>query len=96
MQIFLCSVKHSLTKAWPKFFSDLPNVTVHEGPILDLEVDAVVSPANSFGFMDGGVEALYTQHFGRQLESKLKTVIAEKHAGEIPVGNAERVETDDQ
>ena len=26
--------------------------------------DAIVSPANSFGFMDGGIDYAYSDHFG--------------------------------
>ena len=40
------------------------NFKVVESNILDLDVNAVVSPANSFGFMDGGIDQVYTDHFG--------------------------------
>ena len=36
---------------------------VHRGSIFDVACDAVVSPANSFGFMDGGIDALYVDRF---------------------------------
>ena len=29
--------------------------------------DAIVSPANSFGFMDGGIDYCYSEHFGWQM-----------------------------
>lgn len=32
---------------------------MHEGSILDVEGDALVSPVNSFGFMDGGIDRAY-------------------------------------
>jgi O-acetyl-ADP-ribose deacetylase (regulator of RNase III) len=40
-------------------------VTVHQVSILDVACDAVVSPANSFGFMDGGIDAVYLSLFGK-------------------------------
>ena len=56
MKIFLAALDDALADAWERHCGDLPGVTVHRGSILDLDVDAVVSPANSFGFMDGGIE----------------------------------------
>lgn len=44
---------------------------------------------SSFGFMDGGIDAVYLDHFGHQLQDRLRRVIAEAHAGELLVGNAE-------
>jgi O-acetyl-ADP-ribose deacetylase (regulator of RNase III) len=70
-------------------------VTVHRGSILDLAVDAVVSPANSFGFMDGGIDLRYSQHFGWKVQERLQTLIRTHHHGELLVGAAEIVETGD-
>ncbi|QEG22287.1 macro domain-containing protein [Mariniblastus fucicola] len=64
MRIILCSIDEPLAKAWETYCVDLSGVEVHRGNILDLNVDAVVSPANSFGFMDGGIDMVYSQHFG--------------------------------
>ena len=55
IQIYLASVERELHDAWQRFCGDLEGVSVHYGSILELNCDAVVSPANSFGFMDGGV-----------------------------------------
>jgi O-acetyl-ADP-ribose deacetylase (regulator of RNase III) len=72
---------------------DHPNVVVHRGSILDVHCDAVVSPANSFGFMDGGIDALYTHHFGIEVQIRVGRAIYERHHGELIVGNATIVET---
>lgn len=50
--------------------------------------DALVSPANSFGFMDGGIDMVYTRHFGWQMQHRLQDVIRKEHDGELIVGNA--------
>ena len=81
--------------AWTKFCGDLDCVAVHEGSILDASADAVVSPANSFGFMDGGIDARYSQYFGARVQERLRRLILERHHGELLVGSAEIVETDD-
>lgn len=65
----------------------------YNGPITDLEVDAVVSPANSFGFMDGGVDRHYTFVFGDQLQKRLQSLIAETRMRELLVGQAMTLQT---
>lgn len=95
MQIILTSVEPELADAWERFCGDLENVVVYRDSILNLACDAIVSPANSFGFMDGGIDMLYSRHFGWHVQERLQTVIKEQHHGELLVGNAEIVATDD-
>ena len=96
MNIFLCAVDSRLARAWrqalPQEFGPAV-VQVVEGDILSLPVDAVVSPANSFGFMDGGLDALYTRFFGPQLQERLQRMIRAQADGELLVGQALPVET---
>ena len=93
MNIVLAAVDDGLAEAWERHCGDLPNVTVHRGSIVDLKVDAVVSPANSFGFMDGGIDHLYSHHFGWDVQERLQEIIRTRHHGELVVGSAEIVET---
>jgi O-acetyl-ADP-ribose deacetylase (regulator of RNase III) len=93
MKIILSAVEPELVTAWERFCGDLEFVEIHQGSILTLSCDAVVSPANSFGFMDGGIDMLYSQHFGRQVQERLQRLILNKHQGELLVGAAEIVET---
>lgn len=93
MKLILTAVEKSLADAWQKFCGDLDFVTVHQGSILETECDAVVSPANSFGFMDGGIDAIYLWHFGNDLQTRVRRQIFEHHHGELVVGNADVVET---
>jgi len=94
MKIFLSAVEKELVNAWKSFCRDLPNVEIYCGSILDLSVDAIVSPANSYGFMDGGIDLLYSHRFGWHVQEKLQKIIREKHHGELLIGQAEIVETD--
>src|SRR5262249_55587908 len=57
--------------------------------------DALVSPANSFGIMDGGLDLAIRDQLGFAVERKAQEVIDEKYHGELPVGSAEVVETGD-
>jgi len=94
MKIILAAVDSRLADAWEQFCGDLDCVTVHRGSIVDLQCDAVVSPANSFGFMDGGIDALYSDRFGWHVQNRLQELIRDKHHGELLVGAAEIVDTD--
>lgn len=96
MNLLLSAVEAGLADAWERFCGDLPFVSVHRGSILDLDCDAVVSPANSFGFMDGGIDMLYSRHFGWQVQERLQERIRQAHHGELLVGAAEIVETGDE
>lgn len=93
MNIVLCAVEPSLAVAWRRFCGDLPSVTVHEGSILDVPCDAVISPANSFGFMDGGIDALYMDYFGKEIQHTVRRQILQEHFGELIVGTADIVST---
>ena len=95
MELILTSTSDDLTRAWRRFCGDLPGVSIHDGSILDVVCDAVVSPANSFGFMDGGLDALYLKRFGGGLQESVQAMIAHDHGGELVVGAADIVDTGD-
>ncbi len=63
-QLVLTAVERPLLEAWKRFCEGLPFVQFHFGSIFEVECEAVVSPANSFGFMDGGIDLLYSRRFG--------------------------------
>jgi O-acetyl-ADP-ribose deacetylase (regulator of RNase III) len=92
-KITLAAVDGHLVEAFDRFCGDLDFVRVHNGSIFDIEANAYVSPANSFGFMDGGIDMAYTQRFGWDLQDRLQKIIRERHHGELLVGAAEIVET---
>lgn len=93
MKLILTALDDSLARAWEEFCGDLDFVEVYRGSIPDVKCDAVVSPANSFGFMDGGIDAVYLKYFGIELQEAVQKVINERYTGELLVGQAEFVET---
>jgi O-acetyl-ADP-ribose deacetylase (regulator of RNase III) len=95
MKLILSAVEKPLTDAWTRLCGDLDFVTVHRGSILDVECDAVVSPANSYGFMDGGIDALYLDHFGSNIQARLRRQILDHQHGELIVGHADIIQTGD-
>ncbi len=64
MKIELVSIQPKLVEAWKDFFGHQENVTLIEGDITHTGCDAIVSPANSFGFMDGGLDYALSERFG--------------------------------
>jgi O-acetyl-ADP-ribose deacetylase (regulator of RNase III) len=93
MQIFLCDINKPLIEAWEEAFEDVEDVTVIHGSIFDLKADALVSPANSFGFMDGGIDYLISKNLGWDIQQNLKEYIKTKTVGEILVGQAIAIST---
>ncbi|MBI1404571.1 MAG: Appr-1-p processing protein [Caulobacter sp.] len=94
MKVILTATDSALADAWDAQFDSLQGVQVHRGSIFDVSADALVSPANSFGFMDGGIDALYSDRFGWDLQLRLRRLILDRHFGELLVGHAELVETE--
>ncbi len=93
LEIVLTAVDEQLAAAWDRACGDLRCVEVHRGSVLDVACDAVVSPANSFGFMDGGIDRLYTEFFGRIAQDRVQACIRDQHDGELLVGRADIVPT---
>ena len=87
-KVKLCALDERLYEEWEKEFKDC-DVKVIFGNILNQEADAIVSPGNSFGFMDGGLDYQLSEFFGWDLEKKLQENIRKKHEGELLVGMAE-------
>lgn len=69
-------------------FEDVPQVEVVEGNMLDLACDAIVSPANSFGDMSGGIDKAIDDFHGGAAQKAVVAAIAEQFLGELPVGAA--------
>lgn len=82
-----------LVEALKREFAGVAEVEVSCGDLLDATADALVSPANSFGFMDGGIDLAYSNRFGWDLQERLQELLRKEHAGELPVGQAVIVET---
>lgn len=82
-----------LVMAWLDAFSDYGPWSVGSGDILRQGADAIVSPANSYGFMDGGIDLAYRNHFGLGLQNRLQRLLEERHGGFLPVGEAVTLKT---
>ena len=95
MHIELTYREKELGQAWDVTFAPAHNVAVVEADITTTACSAVVSPANSFGFMDGGLDAALSDRFGWDLQKKVQATIADRPLAELLVGEALVVETGD-
>jgi O-acetyl-ADP-ribose deacetylase (regulator of RNase III) len=95
MKIILADITSKQITAWRDFFATENNVIIIEGDITKIDCDAIVSPANSFGFMDGGLDHALSERFGWDLEKKLQQKIKELPEGELLIGQAILMETGD-
>jgi O-acetyl-ADP-ribose deacetylase (regulator of RNase III) len=78
-------VARSLSKAF-KSHIESHRVSVTNGYFEEAHgYDAIVSPANSFGLMDGGFDAALTKFFGGYLQSAVQERIIKEYSGEQPV-----------
>jgi O-acetyl-ADP-ribose deacetylase (regulator of RNase III) len=83
-----------LCQAFRDEFGDLSTVEIVHGRFEELEhFDCMVSPANSFGLMDGGVDRAIINFFGIELMARVQEKIIREFRGEQPVGTSFIVET---
>lgn len=93
-KLILVDPNQDMVIAWNAYFEGLPNVEIVKGYFENLpEFDCMVSAANSFGLMDGGVDLAITRYFGTDLQDRVQQHIIDKFLGEQPVGTSIIVET---
>lgn len=95
MQLLLVDRQPAMIRAWRAAFGDRDDVEVVEGDYFARPAAAMVSPANSFGIMDGGLDKAIRDELGFAVQQRAQRAIVERHHGELPVGAAELVETGD-
>lgn len=93
MKIYLLDINKNMTDAWEKYFHPLKNIEIVNedfAAFMDKHpnIEAVVSPANSFGLMDGGYDKAITDYFGEELMKDVQRTIMLKWYGEQPVGTS--------
>jgi O-acetyl-ADP-ribose deacetylase (regulator of RNase III) len=89
MKLIIVDVWADFCKAAEKYFDGLPDVAIVNDRFENLaDYDCMVSAANSFGLMDGGVDGAITAFFGKQLMSTVQEHILMEFLGEQPVGSS--------
>lgn len=85
--LVLVAFDGELAAAWREI-AHRPGLEVFEGSVTDVDADAVVSPANSWGLMGGGIDAVYARWFPG-ISERVRGVTG----GDLAVGGAVIVPT---
>ncbi|WP_426367289.1 ADP-ribosyltransferase domain-containing protein [Streptomyces sp. E-08] len=88
LKVVLVDVDDKVVEAWRSAFADTPEVEIRQGSVLDVDVDAWVSPTNARGRMDGGVDAVVKRHLGAGVQVRVQRAIRDGFGGSLPVGSA--------
>ncbi len=93
-KLVIVDPKPALCAVFHEYFEGLPDVEIVAARFERLPVfDCMVSAANSFGLMDGGVDAAITNFFGDSLMQRVQERILQEFLGEQNVGTSIIVET---
>ena len=93
MELILVDNEIDLVNEWQKAFSPYPEVKIFCDKILNVAECSVVSPANSFGRMDGGIDLVYSNFFGWDLEERVMDAIDRLSGAILPIGSSIIVNT---
>ena len=93
VQVGLVDINPKMVASWRETFEENPEVTVVHGSMVDQAVSAWVSPTNSGGRMDGGLDGVIKSFLGPGIEKAVQKQIHARYAGAMPVGHATCVST---
>jgi O-acetyl-ADP-ribose deacetylase (regulator of RNase III) len=93
LNVVLVDINARVVDAWKAVFADTPEVQIYKGSITDQYVDAWVSPTNSRGSMDGGVDAVIKRRLGSRIQTHVRDAIRKQYGGSMPVGSATCIPT---
>lgn len=90
MKIILVDRNIEMCNQWNLQFKDCKDVEVYCDDFFSIQSDCMVSPNNSFGFMDGGLDDKIRKFYEKNDIDIEKTVQGEikEHNGELLVGQA--------
>ena len=92
LQVSVGDLSASMADRLAYHFHGVNAVEVLHGNLLDLDCQAIVSPANSFGDMGGGIDKAIDDFHSGEAQRQVMAGIRENFFGELPVGAALLVE----
>jgi len=96
LNLILFDINPKVCDEFYNHFNKYKNISIYNGRFENIqEYDCIISPANSFGLMDGGIDKFIIDYFGKQLMENVQKHIIENYAGEQPVGTSFIIETND-
>lgn len=96
MHYLLIDKNPEMVNAWKSVFAGEEAVTCMQGDLCEVSCDAIVSPGNSFGFMDGGIDRAISLHLGWDLQLELQKQIKALPLRELLIGQALTLPTADE
>ena len=93
MKLHLVDKDPDVVAALVAEFSAWPEVSVQCGNLLECAEHCVVSPANSQGFMDGGIDRAFVEFFGHEIQRRVSEAISHRPEGHLPIGASLVVKT---
>ena len=89
LHLILVDPLPALCEAFREQFQSFSNVSIVNGRFEELpSFDCFVTAGNSFGLMDGGVDAATTRFFGESIRERVQQYILKEFLGEQPVGTS--------
>jgi O-acetyl-ADP-ribose deacetylase (regulator of RNase III) len=83
MKLHLIDSDLDVASALQSAFSGFAEVEVQHGDLLTVAEQCVVSPANSFGFMDGGFDRTLLSFFGTSIQIRVQDAIHRRPEGRL-------------
>jgi O-acetyl-ADP-ribose deacetylase (regulator of RNase III) len=93
VKVVLCDINPKMVKAWRDTFEENPEVEIMQGSMTDMQTSAWVSPTNSAGRMDGGLDLVIKKFLGDKVEKLVQQQIAANYSGKMPLGRTTCVPT---
>lgn len=90
IKIYLLDINKEMTDAWHKYFKDVEDVEIVNDCFANfmnehLDITGIVSPANSFGFMDGGYDKAIIDYLGERAQTNVLTMLNLVYNGYQPI-----------
>ncbi len=96
-ELTLVDLQEELCDEWKFSFSNYPNVKILNQRFEHVQdFDCLVSPANSFGLMDGGIDLAIRNYLGMKTQYNVQKIIQKSFYGEQPVGTSIIVFTENE
>lgn len=84
----ICAHDREMIKIYYAIFGDLENFQVRVSDIMQIKADCIVSPGNSYGLMDGGVDGVIAYGLDMIDRTTVRPAIQKYFQGEQPVGTS--------
>lgn len=94
MKIQLIDYNREMVVAWEKAFAGVTDITIEQNSAFVVPTEAITSPANSHCDMTGGFDLTIVNNLGQACHANAKKKVREEYNGELLVGQAMWVPTE--